>query len=262
MYTRIAKIALLSSTCLLFSCFLGSSEVVRVAKPADNETPLRALSKAAELFEKRGDLNKAREAIDILGKARNIEDRNYEVEWKFARYSYYLGSRRSLGDNEIEKVLKQGLEAARIAKRMEPKKPDGYFWYGAILGEQSRRSPVTVGIVSVGKIKSAMNKVIEIDPDYQGASAYDALGQVELASRGLAGGSAEKALEHLRKGLELNENNAYVRLHLGEAYLALNKDAEAKKHLEYIKTMKPSPDFIPEYEEALEQAKVLLKTKF
>ena len=233
-----------------------------MAKPVDDEAPAKALVKAAELFKERADLGKAQNAIDTLGKARNIENRNYEVEWKFARYSYYLGSRRNLEDSASEKILKKGLEAARIAKRMEPKKPDGYFWYGAILGEQSRRSPVTVGVISIGKIKEAMNKVIEIDEGYQGASAYDALGQVELESRGLAGGSPEKALEHLKKALELNSKNAYVRLHLGETYLALNKDAEAKKHLQYILSMKPSPDFVPEYREALEQAKTLLKTKF
>ena len=63
---------------------------------------------------------------------------------------------------------------------MEPDKPDGYFWYGANLGELARRSPITVGIKSVADIQQAMNKVIEIDPGYQKASAYDALAQIEL----------------------------------------------------------------------------------
>ena len=59
---------------------------------------------------------------------------------------------------------------------------------------------MTVGVVSVKKIRKAMNRVIEIDPNYQGASAYDGLGQLEMRTRGLTGGSAEKAVEYFEKG--------------------------------------------------------------
>ncbi len=262
MYSHIAKISIICYAFVSISCFGGGLEAVEMKNPAVVADPTNALKEADKLFKDRGDLEKAREAIKVLRKARNIEKRNFEVEWKFARYSYFLGSRLNIDDEESEKVLKPALEAARIASRMEPDKPDGYFWYAAILGEQSRRSPVTVGVISVKKIKESMNKVIEIDPEYQGASAYDGLGQVELATRGLAGGSTEKALEYFHKALELNSNNSYIRLHLGQAYLVLNKDAEAKKHLEYVMNMKPNPDFLPEYEETRMEAEKLLDQKF
>jgi tetratricopeptide (TPR) repeat protein len=184
------------------------------------------------------------------------------VEWKFAQYSYYLGNAYGVSDEEAEKVLKKGLVAARIAKRMEPNKPEGFFWYGAVLGEQSKRNPVTVGVVSFDDIKEAMNKVIEIDPTYQGASAYDALGLVELKTVGLAGGNAEKAVEILEKGVEIEKNNSFLRLHLAEAYLAVDKKAEAKKQIDYILNMKPDPEFLPEYERSVMEAQKLLEQKF
>lgn len=115
-----------------------------------------------------------------------------------------------------------------------------------------------MGVVSVDKIRDAMNKVIAIDPMYQGASAYDALGQLEMGTRGLGGGSIEKAIEYYKKALELNKDNAYTRLHLGEAYLANGKEAEGRKQLQYILDMEPNPDFVPEYEEAANAAKKLL----
>jgi predicted Zn-dependent protease len=107
----------------------------------------------------------------------------------------------------------------------------------------------------------AMNKVIEIQPDYLGASAYDALAQLELATR-LTGGKAEKAIEYLEKALKLEKENTFIRLHLAEAYLAVNRDAEAKKQIDYLLKMKPDPDYLPEYKESTEKAKELLKTKF
>jgi len=262
MYKREYQLLVVFTILLLSSCASVGSADDEFANPKPEIVPSEALPKAESLYAQRKDLEKVREAIKLLEKARDPEKRNFEVEWKFAQYSYFLGSRESVDETEAEKVLKRGLSAANIAKRMEPDKPDGYFWYAAILGNQAKRSPVTVGVVSVKKIRAAMNKVIEIDPNYQGASAYDGLGQLELGTRGLAGGSAEKAVEYLEKALELNKENSYIRLHLGEAYLAVNKDAEAKKHLRYVLSMKPDPDFIPEYEEAKAKAKKLLEQKF
>ena len=250
-------------TVLLFSGCVGSSSADYDTTTSTPEIkPAEALPIAESLYAQRKNLDKVREAVKLLEKARNPEKRDFDVEWKFAQYSYFLGSREGVDDDEAEKVLKRGLTGANIAKRIQPDKPDGHFWYAAILGAQSKRSPVTVGVVSVKKIKKAMNRVIEIDPSYQGASAYDGLGQLEMGTRGLAGGSAEKAVEYLEKALELNKNNSYIRLHLGEAYLAVNKDAEAKTQLQFVLKMKPDPEFLPEYEESVEKAKKLLEQKF
>jgi tetratricopeptide (TPR) repeat protein len=218
------------------------------------------IAKADELFKQRSDLSKLREAVNLLAQARNPDNRNYEVEWKFAEYNYFLG--KQTDEKESEKALENGARAGKIASRIEPNKPDGFFWYGANLGELAERAPLTKGLTSVGDIREAMNKVIEIEPDYQGASAYDALAQIELATR-MTGGKTEKAIEYLEKALQLEQDNSNIHLHLAEAYLlAANRNVEAKKQLEYIQNMKPDPDFLPEYNEDLQEAKKLLATKF
>jgi predicted Zn-dependent protease len=107
-----------------------------------------------------------------------------------------------------------------------------------------------------------MNKVIKLDPAYQGYSSYDGLGQLEMATRGLGGGSLEKAVEYYQKAIDAGADNTYIRLHLAEALLAQGKDPEAKRLLEGILTAKPDADFIPEYEETVADAKDLLKKKF
>lgn len=218
------------------------------------------IAKADALFKRRENISNLREAVNLLAQVRNADHRNYEVEWKFAKYNYFLG--KMLPDNEeSEKILDDGEEAGRIASRIEPNKPDGYFWYGANLGEQAQRAPLTKGLTSVDDIQELMNKVIEIQPDYQGAMAYDVLAQIELI-RGLAGGDPQKAVEYLEKAIVIQPDNAYLHLHLGEAYLAVNRKPEAKKELEYVLKMKPHPDFLPEYKESVEKAKKLLSSRF
>lgn len=220
----------------------------------------QALMECDALFKQRDDLDKLRSAIKTLSAIRDPDNRNYQVEWTFAKYNYFLG-KYTTKEEEAEDALEAGRDAGKIASRVEPQKADGYFWYGANLGELSKRSPITVGLRSVGDIQEAMNKVLEIQPDYQGASAYDALAQIELATR-LKGGDANKAVEYLEKGMQVAPDNTNIRLHLGEAYLAVKRDADARKQLDLVLNMKPNPEYLPEYRECAEKAKKLIQTNF
>jgi tetratricopeptide (TPR) repeat protein len=257
-FYRFITIALLSFCLLSCAKNAETEEVKPAANPAlVNET----VTKCDALFKERQDLTKLREAVKSLAAIRNPDQRNFEVEWKYAKYNFFLGKHLA-DEKEKEKAFEDGAQAGRIASRIEPNKPDGYFWFGANQGELSKLSPVTVGVKSVDDIKEAMNKVIEIDPTYQNASAYDGLAQVELNTAGMMGGKPEKAVEYLEKALQIEDDNSYLHLHLAEAYIAVGKKEEAKKQLEYVLKMKPNPDYAPEHEEVIEKAKKLLETKF
>jgi tetratricopeptide (TPR) repeat protein len=245
---------------LLTSC-AKKVETEQLAPPASAALIGETVTKCDALFKERSDLAKLREAVKSLAAVRNADARNFEVEWKFAKFNYFLG-KHSGDEKEKEKAFEDGVQAGRIASRLEPSKADGYFWYGANLGEQAKLSPVTVGRTAIGDIKEAMNKVVEIDPKYQNASAYDALAQVELNTAGMMGGKPEKAVEYLEQGLRIEDDNTYLHLHLAEAYLAVGKKDEAKKQLDYLLKMKPNPDYLPEHQETVEKAKKLLETKF
>lgn len=257
--TRIALLTLFAG--LISACSLSTGAEQETAAPKSYTAPAKALSEAKALYANRDDLDNVRKALEVLQGARNPDDRDFELEHTFATYSYYLGSREDLDEKEAEKVLKEGLTAAKIARRMEPDRPEGHFWAAAILGEQARRSPVTVGITSIDKIREGLNKVLEIDPSYQAGSAYLGLGRLELNTRGLAGGSAEKAVEYLEKGFENNKDNAYLYLYLSEAYFAVDRNEEARKVIGDLLNLKPDPDYVPEYEEARKKAEKLLEQK-
>ncbi|HUF04000.1 MAG TPA: tetratricopeptide repeat protein [Aridibacter sp.] len=239
-----------------------SPEADGQGNPDRNVTPPReALAEAARQWAGRKDPDRVRKALEILQGARNPDNRNFEVEAAFAKYSWFLGSRKQLSYDQAEKVLKDGLEASRIARRLKPEEPDGHFWEAAIIGEQAERAPVTVGIVSIDKIRSGMQKVLEIEPGFEAGSAYMGLGRLELNTRGLAGGSAGRALEYLEKGFENHKDNAYMYLYLAEAYFATDQYEKAKEIVAKLRELEPDPDYVPEYEEALEGAESLLKQK-
>ncbi|MEZ5305720.1 MAG: tetratricopeptide repeat protein [Pyrinomonadaceae bacterium] len=250
---------------LLLSVFAGcrSSATSEDPQPTVTDAEKKKYRDAAAAeYAARADLDRARKAIATLAKARDEGFRNFDDEWRFAEYSYYLGSRKSVGDEEAEKVLKEALAAASIARRMQPNRPEGHFWYAAVLGEMSKRSPVTVGIPSIKKIRGAMEKVIAIDENYKAGSAWDGLGQLEYGTRGMAGGKIEKAIEYYEKAYGVSKENSYIMLHLAEAYILVDRKPEARKLLDQLLAMKPDPDYIPEYQETADQARTILKKEF
>jgi len=257
-FYRFITIALLSFW--LISC-ASKAETESDKSQNSVDSPAETIARAEQLFKQREDLSKLREAVKLLAAARRLDNRVYEIEWQFARFNYFLG-KQATDEKESEKAFEDGVQAGKIASRVAPDKPDGYFWYGANLGEQAQLSPITIGIKSIDDIRAAMNKVIEIQPDYESASAYVGLAQVEMKVGILGGGKPEKAVEYLEKALELSKNNTYVYLHLGEAYLATGRKADAKKQLEYLLKMKPNPDYMFEYKECTDKAKKILEKRF
>lgn len=245
---------------LLSACAPSDNSESESAVKKDPVAASDLIKQADELYRQREDLDKLRAGIALLERARNGEPQNFEANWKLAKFDYYLGDASSDG-KESDRVFKEGIEAGRAASRIAPDKPDGYFWTGANLGGRAEKNPLTEGLTSVGEIRELMNKTIEIQPDYQGASAYDVLAQIELGTH-LTGGSADKALEYLEKALTLEQNNSNIRLHLAETYLALKRSADAKKQLEHIVKMTPDPEYLPEHKDAVIEAKKMLETKF
>ena len=251
-------------TIVITSCLLSGCSKLRAV---ENTTPSvdtaaipTVLSQADTAFKQREDLSKLRNAIAELATVRDPDNRNFEVERRFAEFNYFLGIHTD-DEKEASAAFEKGREAGNIVSKLEPERPDGYFWYGANLGELSRKSPITVGLRSVDDIKEAMNKVIEMQPNFQGGSAFDALAQVELATR-INGGKAENAVKYLEKGVSIEDDNSNLHLHLGEAYLAVNRDKDARVQLEHVLKMTPNPDYLPEHRIAVEAAKKLLATKF
>src|SRR4029453_14851076 len=87
---------------------------------------------------------------------------------------------------------------------------------------------------AAGEVRKEMEAVIKADPGYQNGSAYMILGQIDLQVPGLFGGSKKRAVERLEQGLAFGEHNAFLRLRLAEAYLAVHRAEDALCQIDAI----------------------------
>lgn len=248
---------------LLAACFSACSrydETTAAEQPREAVPAADLIRQADELFKRREDLKNMREAIALLKRARFADDRNFEAAWKLSQFSYFLGT-DTTDEKESAKAFTDGIAAGATAARIAPDKPEGYFWQAACYGGEAERSPFTKGIAAVDKIRDLMQKVVAIDPKFQNSMAYDALAVIELKTS-FYGGKPEKAVEYLEKGLEISPDNFAMRLHLAEAFLALERKPEAKKQLELVLKIKPSAEVALEYEKTQKQARKMLESKF
>jgi tetratricopeptide (TPR) repeat protein len=84
------------------------------------------------------------------------------------------------------------------------------------------------------------------------------LGLLDLKAPKIVGGDPQKAVAEMEKGLRFGATNAFLRLHLAEAYQAVGRSADARKQLDAILSMTPDPNYLPELKEAQKQARQML----
>ena len=232
----------------------ASEEGVRQGPPVSD-----LIAQADKLYAQRGEsLDRVREAISFLRLARSRDNRNYEATWKLSRAAYYLGAHGKEEAPRLE-AFREGIQAGELAKQFGPESPEVHFWHGANLGGRARLQGPIYALASVAEIRRDMETVIRLDEGFQAGSAYLALGSMDLELPEMLGGNDERAVEVLERGLAFGANNALLRVKLAEAYLKLKRPADARRQLQAVLQMKPSPDYLPEYREAAAQARKLLE---
>ncbi len=240
----------------LLSCS-SSSEVQEAAQEKqDKAATAELIVQADKLYPQRADLQRTREGIILLARALTADSGSYDAAWRLARLNYFLGAHTS-NKTERELAYAKGIEAARHAVKLQDGKPEGHFWLGANLGGKAQASALS-GMTSIDEIRSEMEKVIKLDEGFQAGSAYMALGQVDLEAPRMLGGDSKRAVEVLEKNLRFGENNVLYRLRLAQAYLAVNRKEDARKELNAILTLTPNPEYLPEYNDAVNEARKLL----
>ena len=231
----------------------------KAATAPDNPAPARpaaaAIAEADQLYHGREDLVKVREGIVALRQAQAEDDGNYEFAWRLAKFNYYLGA-HSPDSSEQEKAFHDGIEAGKLAVKLQDGKPDGHFWLGANYGGSAKIS-MLAGLSAFEDIKREMETVLKQDEGFQNGSAYMALGQLYLEAPGLIGGDTQKAIQYLEKGLHFGPDNSLLRAHLAEAYVEAHRNEDARKQIDALLAMKPVAGYEPEHNEALAEVKKL-----
>jgi tetratricopeptide (TPR) repeat protein len=214
-----------------------------------------AIAQADQLFEGRADLVKVRQGVIALRQAQAEDQGNYELAWRLAKFNYYLGD-HTPDTGERDKGFHDGIEAGKVAVKLQEGKPEGHFWLGANYGGSAQNS-MLAGLSQFDDIKREMETVIKLDEHYQDASAYLGLGQLYLEAPGMMGGDTQKAIQYLEKGVKLGPDNALMRAQLARAYVEAHRNDDARKQIDALLAMKPAPGYELEYNDAVADVKKL-----
>jgi Tfp pilus assembly protein PilF len=242
--------------CVATSCRPRSSVEAPASTTEAATEAAEYVSQADQLYAQRADLMRLRRAIVLLRQAVNVDPDNYDASWRLAKFNYYLGTHTDNQD-ERHKAFRDGIEAGKTAVALQGGKPDGHFWLGANFGAVAQTSPLA-GLANVDDVRNEMDTVLRLDEGYQDGSAYMVLGLVYLDEPRMVGGDPQKAVALMEKGLPFGEANAFLHLHLAEAYLKTGRTADARRQLNAIISMTPDQDYLPEYKEAVVEARKLL----
>ena len=241
---------------VLTSCACRSRSRAEVAPPAvNNESVPSLIAQADQFYAHRDDLRQLEQGIVLLRQAAADDPNNYEANWRLAKFDFYLASHTQ--GNYQERAFREGINAGKTAVSLQSNKPEGHFWLGANYGGSLQAETIS-GLASIQDVRSEMETVLKLNEGYQDGSAYMVLGLLDLKAPKIVGGDQQRAVTELEKGLQFGKANAFLRLHLAEAYQAVGRSEDARQQLNTIMAMTPDPNYLPELHESQAQAKELL----
>jgi Tfp pilus assembly protein PilF len=253
LYRYIVCAGLVCFLLLATSCHGGSpNEPVSV----DSTSAAEDITRADQLYTQREDLMQLRRGIVSLRQALTKDPGNYDAAWKLSKFNYYLATHTD-DPKERDDAFRTGIDAGKTAVQLQGEKSDGHFWLGANYGGAAQHSTIQ-GLATVDDIRNEMETVLRLDEGYQNGSPYMVLGLLYLNAPGIVGGDPQKAVELMEKGLRFGEPNAFLHLHLAEAYAKVGRSEDARKQVNTILSMKPDPNYLPEYKEAANDAQKIL----
>ncbi len=244
------------SICLLLLATSCNDETPTESPATDSASAAGDIASADQLYGQREDLLQLRRGIVSLRQALTKDPGNYDAAWKLSKFNYYLATHAE-DSNERDTAFKDGIEAGKSAVQLQNDKPDGHFWLGANYGGAAEHSAIQ-GLATVNDIRNEMQTVLRLNEGYQDGSAYMVLGLVYLNAPSIVGGDPKKAVEEMEKGLRFGEPNAFLHLHLAEAYKKVGRNDDARKEIKKILSMTPDQNYQPEYKEASAAAQKLL----
>jgi tetratricopeptide (TPR) repeat protein len=211
------------------------------------------------LYRNRATLASARDAAEIWDARLKSDPANFDAAWKLARAMYWLGGHDAETGRRAQ--LERGVEAGRKAAILEPKRPEGYFWTAADMGELAESFGLRQGLKYRGEIRDALETVLRLDPGFQQGSADRALGRWYFKVPGLFGGSKKQSEEHLRKSLTYNPDSISSHYFLAETLFDMDRDADARGELRKAIAAPIDPDWEPEDREFKKLAEERLKKR-
>jgi hypothetical protein len=206
-----------------------------------------------ELYRQRENLANAVRAASIWAQRSSVD---FAAAWQLARACYWIGTHEA--EQNRRAALERGVTAGEHAIHLASDHPEGHFWLAANMGRLAESYGIIEALKFRGRIKDELERILLIDPGWQGGSADDALGQWYATVPRLFGGSRQRAEEHLRTALQHDANNTSALSFLGQMLANEGRVGEARILLRRVVDAPFNPEWAPEDREFKQKAAALL----
>jgi tetratricopeptide (TPR) repeat protein len=214
-----------------------------------------AIDDADRLFAYGENYENERRALEILENALATDPNDYQLLWRVSRSYYYVGDGAG---KDRTRYFQKGIDAGLRAVARNPGGVEGHYWLGASYGGYCREAGGITAFVNVKKVRVEMETVLGIDPNYEDASAYMALGEIDRQLPKIFGGSLKRSLDSLETGLRLAPKSQEMKYAIAESYLQTSRKVEARAQLEELLRLPLTSSRTNENRRALEKARKLL----
>jgi tetratricopeptide (TPR) repeat protein len=245
-----------ASTLVAASMITG---ILLASAPARAEDATELLTQARAAFKSRHLLANAKKAVDLYEKA-IAANAGYDALWEGARACFYLGEFPMKNNSRSARlaIFDKGINWAKQARQQRPNGVEGVFWHGSMIGVWATARGVLKSLRLSSDVRDAGEQAMKLDPNVECGGAHRLLGRYYHKLPAAFGGDNQKSLQILEKGLSLCPRNDLGRLYLAEVLHDLDRDAEARAHLEKIIAGPPDPRWRAEYRFVSKQAKAFL----
>ncbi|MGH9352821.1 MAG: tetratricopeptide repeat protein [Terriglobia bacterium] len=245
----------MAATAALLAASVGAGAAVALGGSLSG-----AIERADGYYQKRSDLENVRKALSIVETETARNPQNYAAWWRIAEYDCYLA--RHLPDDQEVLVLEDGVKAGKKAESLEPSRPEGHFWTGTNQGLLAEERGLWGGLHLIGPVKDEMQTVLKLDPDYQQDGAERVLGRLYYEAPFFKGGDKNLSVRLLEHCLERYPGNSLTMLYLADSYRSTGRRGDARKLLDEIIDLKPTPADAPELADNQAEARLELKKYF
>ena len=209
---------------------------------ADSTSATQFVQKGVEALEL-GDPEAMHQARNYYEQALQADRTHYEAAWRLSEVSYYLWEAAEgweEGEGSKRQALLEhsriGVQAGRLAQRIEPDGVEGIFWLAANLGIWGLSNGVLDSLAQVPEILRLSERCMEVDPEgrFERGSCYRIAGALHTRLPGfpISVGDREKALEFLQQSLVHGGDYGINRNLLAELHLARRQVEQAIRELE------------------------------
>lgn len=233
----------------------GAGNLAAIGSPLSSAT-----GQADSYYQRRSDLENVRKALSIVEAEVAENPRSYAAWWRIAEYDCYLA--RHLPDDQQIPVLEDGVKAGKTAESIEPQRPEGHFWTGTDQGLLGEDRGLWGGLRLIDPVRDEMQAVLKLDPDYQQDGAERVLGRLYYEAPFFKGGNKNLSVRILEHCLRRYPGNSLTMLYLADSYRSTGRREDARKLLEKIISLRPTPADAPELADNQANARSELKKYF